>query len=68
MSGVAAPSLSSQCFPKNYEVDYGFHEEALGIFLRQSGFCPNFPFAELTLPEQLIVLHMARLLKQEAAR
>jgi hypothetical protein len=68
MSGVAAPSLSSQCFPKNYEVDCSFHEEAIGLFLHYSGYSPDFPFAELTLPEQLIVLHMARLLKQEAAR
>jgi len=66
MSGVAAPSLSSQCFPKNYEVDYGFHEEAIGIFLRYSGYSPHFSFIDLTLPEQLIVLHMARLLKQAA--
>ena len=66
MSGAAAPSLSSQCFPKNYEVDFSFHQEALDVFLRQSGYTPDFSFLELTLPEQLIVLHMARLLKQAA--
>ena len=65
MSTAAGPSLG---FPKDFKPDTRFVTEALGVFLRQSGYSANLSFADLTLSEQSVVLRMAQLLKREEAK
>jgi hypothetical protein len=64
----AAGTGSSLRFPENFKPDTGFFDEAMAVFLRQSGYVPGFSFADLTLSEQSVVLRLAQKLKQEAER
>jgi hypothetical protein len=65
---MAAASGSSLNFPTKHDPDLDIHREALAVYLRQSGYSADFSFFDLSLPEQHIVIHLARLLKQGATR